>query len=57
MTNEAEKRKKVERAKREAEEHNRRIIPETPGTIRTDGPRRQYRCEVDSQGRKTWIEI
>jgi hypothetical protein len=35
-----------ERLEREAAEHNAQIIPDTPGAIRVDGPRRQYRKEV-----------
>lgn len=50
-------REKVERARKEATEHNAKILPETPGYVRTEGPRRQFYCEVDSSGRKTWIEI
>ncbi|MCP4201809.1 MAG: hypothetical protein GY769_07745 [bacterium] len=48
--NENEKREAERRRIREleqrAEEHNARIIPETPGYVRTEGPRRQTRASV-----------
>ena len=54
---ERERRERVEQAQREADKHNAKLLPETPGYVRVDGPRRQYRAEVDSQGRKTFVEI
>ncbi len=48
---------RVRIAKQEAVEHNARLLPEIPGYVRTDGPRRQYRCDVDSLGRKVWVEL
>jgi len=37
--------------------HNAKIIPDTPGCVRIDGPSRQSIGKVDNQGRITWIEI
>ena len=37
--------------------HNANLIPDHPGYVRTEGPRRQYRGSVDSSGRITWTEL
>lgn len=38
--------KRLEELQQRAGEINSRIIPEHPGYVREDGPRRQYRSEV-----------
>ena len=52
--------KQEEQELREMERHvvevNSRIVPETPGYVRHDGPRRQYRAEVVN-GRLVYTEI
>ncbi len=44
-----------------SEEHvvrcNAQIIPENPGFVRTDGPRRQYEGRVLLDGTIHWVEI
>jgi len=57
MKEDKKRRQRVEQAQREANEHNARIIPDTPGHVRIDGPRRQSKCTVDEDGRKTYTEI
>ena len=38
--------KQRELLERHVTEHNATIIPDTPGHVRTEGPRRQYREEI-----------
>ena len=49
-------RREQEQLLRHAQAINASIIPETPGYVRTTGPRRQYRAEVIG-GRLHIIEI
>lgn len=40
-----------------AHAHNTELLPERPGHVRVDGPRRQYRHEVSSDGTLRLIEV
>ena len=59
MTN--ERREYLKREKQRQIEHvnriNANIIPDTPGYVRTNGPRRQYRAHIDSEGITVLTEI
>lgn len=43
---EERERRRIEALKERARQHNAKLFPETPGYVRIDGPRRQYRAEV-----------
>ena len=53
---EEQRQRKLEENEKHAAFVNSRIIPETPGYVRHDGPRRQYRAEV-IDGRLVYTEI
>ncbi len=60
MNNEDRERERKRRIKENTDHvnrHNAKIIPDTPGYVRINGPRRQVRGSVDSQGYITWHEI
>ena len=41
----------------DAMRHNAQLMPEVPGRVRVDGPRRQSRLVVNDNGSLTSIEI
>lgn len=44
-------------ARKRAATHNAQLLPETPGYVRVDGPRRQYQHEVLGDGTLRLIEV
>jgi len=49
---------RIKKNTKRAAEANARIVPDIPGTVRVDGPRRQYRVTVDAaNGRLIYTEI
>ena len=56
-----ERKQYLERLKKQQIEHvnriNANILPDTHGYVRTNGPRRQYRAHIDSQGMTVLTEL
>lgn len=57
MNTEQERQKRIRENQAHVDQHNAQIQSETPGYVRTTGPRRQYEGSVDSNGIITWTEL